>query len=91
MDYLNFEQANCQNCYKCIRTCPVKAIEMVDKQAKIIAQLCVGCGECFRICPQNAKSVKTDIDEVKALLESNHEVVVSLAPSFPSFDKLSNP
>jgi iron only hydrogenase large subunit-like protein len=91
MDYLNFEQANCQNCYKCIRTCPVKAIEMVDKQAKIIAELCVGCGECFAICPQNAKSVKTDIDAVKTLIKNNEKCVVSLAPSFPSFDHLDNP
>ncbi|AIO18481.1 Iron hydrogenase 1 [Candidatus Izimaplasma bacterium HR1] len=91
MEYLNFQEANCQNCYKCIRTCKVKAIKIDDKQAKIVPDLCVGCGECFDICPQNAKSVKTDVEFVKDMLKTNKKVVVSLAPSFPSYDKMDNP
>ncbi|PAT02214.1 hypothetical protein CI105_02390 [Candidatus Izimaplasma bacterium ZiA1] len=91
MEYLNFSEANCQNCYKCIRTCKVKAIKITDQQATIIPELCVGCGECFSICPQNAKSVKTDIDYVKELIKQNKKIIVSLAPSFPSFDNLKSP
>lgn len=91
MEYLNFEEANCQNCYKCLRTCKIKAIEIKDKQAKIIPSLCVGCGECFKICPQNAKSVRTDIEQVKSLLNEGENIVVSLAPSFPSFDNMNHP
>lgn len=91
MEYLNFQEADCQNCYKCIRTCQVKAIQIIDKQAKIIPELCVGCGECFAICPQNAKSVTTDIYYVKEAIKSNKDIVVSLAPSFPSFDNMSDP
>ena len=91
MEYLNFSEANCQNCYKCIRTCKVKAIKITNQQATIIPELCVGCGECFSICPQNAKSVKTDIDYVKELVKSDKRIIVSLAPSFPSFDNLKNP
>ena len=91
MEYLNFQEANCQNCYKCLRTCKVKAIQIVDKQAKIIPKLCVGCGECFAICPQNAKSVQTDIDNVKIAIANGEKLVVSLAPSFPSYDNMSNP
>jgi len=91
MEYLNFHEANCQNCYKCIRQCKVQAIKISEKQAKIVADYCVGCGECFDICPQNAKSVETDIKYVQELIKNNEKVVVSLAPSFPSYDNLVNP
>lgn len=91
MEYLNFDEANCQNCYKCLRTCKIKAIQIIDKQAKIISELCVGCGECFEICPQNAKSVQTDIDDVKQLIKMGKKIVVSLAPSFASFDNMVHP
>ena len=91
MEYLNFQEANCQNCYKCLRTCKNKAIQLLNKQAKIIPDLCVGCGECFAICPQNAKIVKTDIELVKLAILQKKKLVVSLAPSFPSYDDLSDP
>lgn len=91
MEYLNFQEANCQNCYKCLRTCQVKAIKIEEKQAKIIPELCVGCGECFDICPQNAREVKTDITLVKELIDDGETLVVSLAPSFPSVDNFKNP
>ncbi len=91
MEYLNFQEANCQNCYKCVRTCQVKAIKITDKQAKIIPELCVGCGECFSICPQNAKSVKTDVELVKEHLRLGKKLVVSLAPSFPSYGNFRHP
>ncbi len=91
MEYLNFQEANCQNCYKCLRTCQVKAIKIEEKQARIIPELCVGCGECFAICPQNAKNVMTDITHVKELIISGETLVVSLAPSFPSYDNLVDP
>ena len=90
MEYLNFQDANCQNCYKCLRTCQVKAIKITDKQAKIIPELCVGCGECFAICPQNAKSLTTDIEAVKLAVLNEENLVVSLAPSFPSYDNMDD-
>ncbi len=91
MEYLNFEQANCQHCYKCIRHCHVKAIEMVDKQAKIVPDLCIGCGNCFHICPQNAKHITTDINDVKNVINNGEKLIVSLAPAFASYDHLDDP
>jgi len=91
MEFLNFHEANCENCYKCIRNCKVKAIKITNHQAKIVPEYCVGCGECLIVCPQNAKQIETDIDYVKSLIKDNKKVIVSLAPSFPSFDNLDNP
>lgn len=84
MSTIQFKEANCKNCYKCIRSCPVKAIEFKDEQARIIEGSCMFCGRCLIVCPQNAKSVKNDIDKVKNYIDRNEKVYVSLAPSFVS-------
>ena len=34
--FLDFRDARCKDCYKCLRECPVKAIKVVDRHAKII-------------------------------------------------------
>ena len=35
MECLTLKKANCKNCYKCIRHCPVKAIRFSGNQAYI--------------------------------------------------------
>ena len=80
-EYLRLKKSNCQNCYKCIRNCPVKSIKFSSNQAHIVTDECILCGECFVVCPQNAKEIRNDIDKAKALIAAG-EVVVSLAPSF---------
>jgi iron only hydrogenase large subunit-like protein/uncharacterized Fe-S cluster-containing protein len=82
MQVMNFSSANCKNCYKCVRTCTVKAIEVLNDQAKIQEDRCISCGHCLVVCPQNARHVLSDIDEVKAALSSNKTVVAQLAPAF---------
>ena len=44
MSILRFKKVNCKNCYKCIRNCPIKAIELKEHQAQIIEQDCILCG-----------------------------------------------
>lgn len=82
--YLDFKPAKCRDCYKCLRSCPVKAITMQGHQAKIIDDRCILCGTCTNICPQNAKFVHSEIDDVKALLSSGKRIIASVAPSFVS-------
>lgn len=82
MSVIQFKEANCKNCYKCIRSCPIKAIAFKNEQAKIIEDDCVLCGNCLTVCPQNAKSVKSDIDKVRSFIARNEKVYASLAPSF---------
>ncbi len=55
LNYLEFKNAECKDCYKCLRECPVKAIEVINHQAQIIAGRCILCGKCTEVCPQNAK------------------------------------
>ena len=79
---LTLKKSNCQNCYKCIRHCPVKAIRFSGNQAHIIGNECILCGQCFVVCPQNAKEIVDETEKVKVLLQSGDPVIVSLAPSF---------
>ena len=83
-DYLEFKNAKCKDCYKCVRECPVKAIEVKDHQAKIIESRCILCGHCTLICPQNAKVVHSSLDDIKVILNSGAKVIASVAPSFIS-------
>ncbi len=86
INYLDFKDARCKDCYKCLRECPVKAIKVVDHHAKIIESRCILCGHCTKVCPQNAKSVHTERAEVEKLLKTG-KAVASVAPSFvSSFD-----
>lgn len=82
MSIIELREGNCQNCYKCIRGCHVKAISFKDGRTKVIDSECVLCGECILNCPQNAKFVPTDIDKVKNLLKDSKPVYVTLAPSW---------
>lgn len=82
--YLDFKPAKCRDCYKCLRSCPVKAITMQGHQAKIIDDRCILCGTCTNICPQNAKLVHSEIADVRDLLDSGVPVFASVAPSFVS-------
>lgn len=82
MSVIRFKEANCKNCYKCIRNCPVKAIAFNNDQAEIAEEECMLCGNCLAVCPQNAKSVRSDIDSVKGFINKKEKVYASIAPSF---------
>lgn len=85
MKFMNFSKANCKNCYKCLRTCPVKAIKFKNDQAEIEEDRCIACGHCLSICPQNARNVQSDLGKVKYIVNSSREVIISLAPSFAGY------
>src|SRR5208283_5106917 len=76
------QQRECQDCHKCIRECPVKAIRVQDGYARIVAELCIQCGNCILVCPNNAKRVRDDLPDARALIASGRRVIASLAPSF---------
>ena len=82
---------DCQDCYKCVRRCPVKAIKIEDNSAMIVPDLCIACGICYEVCPAHAKQPRSDLARAKYLVSSNKEIYVSLAPSwvteFPDYSK----
>ena len=75
---------NCRDCYRCVRHCPVKAIQIKDAHAVIIYDRCTFCGTCVNECPNSVKLIRNDTDRVRMAFLSKRKVIVSLAPSFVS-------
>lgn len=84
MAIITTNPANCKDCYRCVRACPVKAIRIHQGHAEVVSERCILDGECVRACPQHAKAVETNIAAVKEWLKRGEKVVASLAPSFVS-------
>ena len=85
MNYLNpifTEKRECQDCYKCVRNCPVKAIKVEGGYASVVPELCIFCGHCVEVCPNGAKKVRDDLAHARQLLTLKNNVFISLAPSF---------
>lgn len=78
------EISNCRDCYKCLRSCPVKAIQIKDARALIVPERCTWCGTCVDACPNNVKQLRNDIDNANLLLKTRSKVIASIAPSFVS-------
>lgn len=78
-------KAQCRDCYRCLRQCPVKAIRMINGQASVDPERCIACGTCIKECPQGAKQYRNDLEKAIRLLEEPFPTAVSLAPSFVAF------
>lgn len=60
----------------------MKAIRIVDGQAEVVAERCIGCGNCTIVCSQGAKVYERSIDRVDALLSTESDVIAIVAPSY---------
>jgi iron only hydrogenase large subunit-like protein/nitrogen-specific signal transduction histidine kinase len=74
----------CRVCYTCLRECPVKAIKIINGQAEVVNDRCIGCGNCVKVCSQGAKVSLRSVDEVFSLLSSENKIAACIAPSFPA-------
>lgn len=91
MSILQFEKLNCKNCYKCVRYCPVKAIEIKNHYAQIRENECILCGKCTIICPQKTKGAISELDQVKEAISAGKQVIASVAPSHYAYFSASFP
>lgn len=84
------EKINCQDCYKCIKVCPVKSIKVEDFSASVINETCIYCGQCINACPAGAKKYREESDSVREWISRGYDVIACLAPSFVSdFDDVT--
>ena len=78
------EVTSCRDCYKCVRVCPVKAIQMKEGHAMIQHDRCIFCGRCVPVCPTHAKKVRDDVSRVKIAMSSGRKAICSLDSTFSS-------
>jgi len=82
MKFINFSREKCNNCYKCLRTCPSKAITILEDHAEIVDEMCISCGKCQVVCQKEALYIKSNINQVKKAILEGKKVIASIAPSF---------
>lgn len=82
MSVIDFKSTKCKHCYKCVRNCPVKAIQIKEERAEIVEDHCILCGKCLKVCPQKAKTLSSELDAVKERIASGAKVVATIAPSY---------
>ncbi|HWR45428.1 [Fe-Fe] hydrogenase large subunit C-terminal domain-containing protein [Sporomusa sp.] len=75
-------KVNCRDCFRCVRSCPIKAIGINKGHARVIEERCILCGRCVRECPQQAKQVDNQLKKMSLAIESGKRVILSLAPSY---------
>lgn len=77
-------QDKCRVCYTCVRECPATAIKIINGQADIIQERCIGCGNCVIVCRQGAKSFHNSTEAALSLLQHSNNVIACVAPAFPA-------
>lgn len=76
------ERDSCRDCWGCVRSCPARAIRIVDGRGEIIREKCVACGMCVSGCGSAGHIVRDDRPAVRELLRSGRPVVAVLATEF---------
>ena len=82
MKFIEFHSDKCDECFKCLRSCPTKAITFVGEKRSILDSQCIKCGLCLTVCTHGALETHQDLMRVKNMLRSTTKVVASIAPSF---------
>ena len=69
-EILDIDEALCDGCGKCIRSCVEGALRIADGKLYLAAErFCDGCGACVEKCPLGAlKIVVRDADEWQELV-----------------------
>lgn len=56
LEVLNLNENNCADCYKCIRTCSVKAITYANNTAEIVHDECILVRQLLRGLPAEGQA-----------------------------------
>jgi NAD-dependent dihydropyrimidine dehydrogenase PreA subunit len=73
-------ESACIGCGKCVKKCPLDAIEMTgeapNRKARVIPEKCIGCGVCVKHCPTKALQLQPRPNRMLTPLDTTHKAVV---------------
>ncbi len=79
------DEDKCTGCGKCVKTCPIEAIEWVanndginskPKKVKINEEICLGCGLCVRACSGKSITLVRRKEQIITPVNSVHRIVL---------------
>lgn len=79
------DEDNCTGCGKCVKACPISAIEWVlnddetnskPKKVKINEEICLGCGVCVRACSNKSITLERRKEQIITPVNSVHRIVL---------------
>ncbi len=87
MELIQIHNEDCNQCFSCIRACPVKAIVLTGTHntLKVLHERCIGCGSCYSACKTNAITYFSSKEKVLELLkDTSNKVLAVVDPSISS-------
>lgn len=82
---ITLSKSKCKSCYKCIRSCPVKAISLKENKRQISSNRCIACGRCLMVCPQKHKHLDKDVISAMPLITKDKKLIASIDPTFAAY------
>lgn len=79
---LYIERNDCVNCYRCVRECAQKAINIVCDGVRIDAARCISCGACISMCKPGVIKLRSDIYIARNVIKQEGTVVASVSPQW---------
>ena len=74
---ISYTLSHCVKCLKCVKTCPVSAITLVDNRISIDEKRCINCGQCIKACHSKGLVAQgSSLEKIK-----DYEYTVCLVPS----------
>ena len=67
---------SCSNCGRCVKACPIGAIEKTDTGVKVNEDICLGCGVCVRSCFKKSMHLESREKKIITPVNSVHRLVL---------------
>lgn len=67
---------SCSNCGRCVKACPIGAIEKTDTGVKVNEDICLGCGVCVRSCFKKSMHLESRKKKIITPVNSVHRLVL---------------
>lgn len=79
---VTISKSNCDNCFRCVRECEVKAIKFNLSQPQVSSEKCISCGQCIDNCPSEIISIDSHTTKVQRAIKNNSIIIASLSPGW---------